>query len=99
MEVEQQKLDEIATVSNSMLELKIQQSTLHQEKIVQLQTNCDRLKKMRLEEYDKTSKELDEKEKELCRKTNQLVQELVSTCDDTPFHKALIKILGNLKGK
>lgn len=42
--------------------------------------------------------ELEAKERELCKKTNQLVDELVDTCDDTPFHKALIKILGNMKG-
>ena len=43
--------------------------------------------------------EMDAKERELCKKTNQLVDELVDTCDETPFHKALIKILGNMKGE
>ena len=53
---------------------------------------------MRLEHYKQMSQELDEKERELCKKTKQLVDDLVATCDDTPFYKALIKILGNLKG-
>ena len=42
--------------------------------------------------------ELDNKERELCKRTNQLIQELVETCENTPFHKALLKILGNMKG-
>ena len=54
---------------------------------------------MRLEEYKKKTKELDKKERAHCRRTNQLMEELVETCDETPFHKALIKILGNMKGK
>lgn len=41
---------------------------------------------------------MDEREKELCRKTNKLVDELMDTCDETPFHQALLNILGNLKG-
>lgn len=58
------------------------------------------MKKLQLDEFKAKKSELDEKEKELCRKTNQLVEELASTCDDgTPFHKSLLKVLGNLKGK
>ena len=57
------------------------------------------VKKKRIEEYKQMAKELDAKERELCKRTSQLVDELVDTCEDTPFHKALIKILGNLKGK
>lgn len=51
-----------------------------------------------MEVYKEKSLQLDEKERELCRKTNQLVEDLAATCEDTPFHKALIKILKNMKG-
>lgn len=54
--------------------------------------------KLRLEEYRGRTVEMDEREKELCLKTNQLVDELVTTCEETPFHKALLHILGNMKG-
>lgn len=81
-----------------MLDLKKKQKDLNEEKNVNLRTKCEQVKKLRLEAYKQKSNELDAKERELCRKTNQLVDELVAICDDTPFHKALIKILGNLKG-
>lgn len=82
----------------TLLDLKKKQWDLNAEKTVNLRTKCEMVKKMRLEAYKAKTNELDAKERELCRKTNQLVDELVATCDDTPFHKALIKILGNLKG-
>ena len=56
------------------------------------------MRKIRLQQYKEKSQELDKKERELCRRTKQLVDELASTCDDTPFHKALIQLLGNFKG-
>ena len=82
----------------TLLDLKKKQADLNAEKTIQLRTKCELVKKLRIEAYKKKTLELDEKERELCRKTNRLVDELVATCDDTPFHKALIKILGNLKG-
>lgn len=85
-------------MSITMLDLKKKQKDLNEEKNVNLRTKCEQVKKLRLEAYKQKSNELDAKERELCRKTNQLVDELVAICDDTPFHKALIKILGNLKG-
>ena len=81
-----------------MLDLKKKQKDLNDEKAVHLRTKCELIKKMRLASYKEKSDALDAKERELCRKTNQLVDELVAECDDTPFHQALIKILGNLKG-
>lgn len=81
-----------------MLELKKRQGQLAQEKSNLLKEKCDRSKKQRIEQYKRQTAEIDEKERELCRKTNQLVEELVNTCDDTPFHKALIQILSNMKG-
>lgn len=63
-----------------------------------MKEKCMRLKKLRMEDYKQQSMKMDEKERELRRKTNQLVDDLVKTCDDTPFHNALIQILGNLKG-
>ena len=95
---EQTKLDTIAEMSITLLELKKKQSDLNAEKSVHLRTKCELVKKMRLDAYRQKANELDAKERELCRKTNQLVDELVAICDDTPFHKALLKILGNLKG-
>ena len=68
------------------------------ENAVNLRNQCERVKEMRLEVYKQKSQQISEKERELCRKTNQLVEELVATCDDTPFHQSLIKILKNLKG-
>lgn len=78
--------------------LKTQRLKLNESKAIQALNSCERLKRMRIEEYKKKNKDLDAKEKELCRQTNKLVEELVATCDDSPFHEALIKILGNLKG-
>ena len=51
-----------------------------------------------MDQYKEMAAVLDAKERELCKKTNQLVDELVDSCDESPFHKALIKILGNMKG-
>ena len=56
------------------------------------------VKKLRLQELENKSQELQEKERALSRKTTDLVDELVAACDDSPFQKALIKILRNLKG-
>lgn len=85
-------------MSCTLLDLKKKQSSLLVESNQQMKTKCDMVRKTRLQQYKEKSKELDQKERELCRKTNQLVDELVSTCDETPFHQALIKILRNLKG-
>ena len=63
-----------------------------------MKEKCDRQKRMSMEEYKGKTAEMDEREKELCQKTNKLVDELVDTCGDTPFHKALIELLRNLKG-
>ena len=63
-----------------------------------LKDKCEMVKKKRIEQYKQMAIALDAKERELCKKTNQLVDKLADTCDDTPFHKALIKILGNMKG-
>lgn len=54
---------------------------------------------LRLEEYKQKSIEMDEKERALCRHTNKLIDQLVDCSDGTPFQKALIQILGNMKGK
>lgn len=64
-----------------------------------MESKCEKMKKLRLSEYKKKASELDEKERNLRKKTNQLVDEVVANSDDTPFHEALIKVLGNLKGK
>lgn len=98
-EAESQKLDTISELSSRLLDLKKTHSWLLEQKVKNLKTKCHRLKKVRIEEYKAKSNELDEKEREICRKTTKLVDELASTCDDTPFHKALLKILENLKGK
>ena len=86
-------------MSSSLVDLRKKHSALLVERSNQMRTKCDMVKKRRLEEYKQKSNDFDKKERELCLKTNQLVDELVSTCDDTPFHKALIKILRNLKSK
>ena len=96
--VENDKLDKIESISNNMLALKIQQAKLEKERIVQLQNKFDQVKQLRIEDYRQRKTELDEKERQLSRKTTQLVEELAATCEDTPFHKSLLKILGNLKG-
>ena len=95
---EQDKLEEIARLSTSLIDLRTQKSQIMGEGYVHLQTKCDLVKKKRMEQYKQMSAALDAKERELCKKTNQLVDELVDSCDDTPFHKALLKILGNMKG-
>ena len=97
-EIENKKLDDIESISNNMLELKIQQAKLEKERIVQLKNKCAQVKQLRIDDYRKRKTDLDEKERELSRKTTQLVAELAATCEDTPFHKALLKILSNLKG-
>ena len=97
-EVEQKKLDEISLLSASLVELRKRQGQLDDERNNLMKEKCDRVRKIRLEEYKGKSNDLDEKEKELILKTNQLADELVNTCDKTPFHQALINILGNLKG-
>lgn len=97
-EVEQQKLDKISSLSANLIELKKRQLRLEDERNNLMKEKCSRLKKLKLEEHRGKTTEADEKEKELCRKTNQLVNEVVDACDDTPFHNALIEILGNLKG-
>lgn len=63
-----------------------------------MKSKSEIVRKKRLEEYKEKNKELDKTERNLCRKTNQLMEELVSASDDSPFNKALIKILGNMKG-
>lgn len=98
-EIENTKLDEIESISNNMLELKIQQAKLEKERIVQIKNKCNQVKQLRIDDYRKRKTDLDEKERELSRKTTKLVEELAATCEDTPFHKALLKILGNLKGE
>ena len=85
-------------MSSTLMDLNKKRSALEAEKKTQLRTKCEVVRKMRIESYKQKATELEIKERELCRKTNQLVDELVEHCDDTPFNKALIKILGNLKG-
>lgn len=95
---EKEKLDRIYDISLSLLALNKTKSQLMADHTRQMQEKCDLLKRNRIQEYKNQRQELDAKERELCRKTNQLAAELVDTSDDTPFQKALIKILGNLKG-
>lgn len=97
-EAEGRKLDEISNMSGSLLDLKKKKSAILSERSKNMQTKSDMVKKLRLEEYKQKSKDLDDRERDLCRKTNQLVDEFVATCDNSPFHKSLIKILNNLKG-
>ena len=97
-EEEQEKIETIAKLSSSLLELKKKQSILHEENANKLKTKCELLKKKRIEEYRQKTVELDAKERELRRKTNRLVDDLVETCGNTEFHKALIKILRDFKG-
>ena len=98
-EVEQEKLDNISSLSSNLLELKKRQGQLEVEKNNIMKDKCERLRKLRLEEYKGKTKELDAREIELRRKTNQVVDEFVNSCDDSPFHRALVQILGNFKGK
>ena len=97
-EVEVAKLNSISEMSTSLLDLKKKICSLNLKQKEELKDKCEMVKKSRLEEYKTKSHELQEKERELTRKTNELVDELVATCEDTPFHDALIKILRNLKG-
>lgn len=85
-------------MSSCVLDIKKKQASLSAERTLRMKTKLETIKKKRLEEYNMKTNAMNEKEKALCRKTNQLVDELVLACDDTPFHKALVKILGNLKG-
>lgn len=95
---ENEKLDKISAMSNCIIDLKKHQAKLVAEKDSLVKEKCLRLKKMRMEEHKQKTSELDEKERELCRQTNQLVDDFINTSDNTPFHNALVHILGNLKG-
>ena len=97
-EVEQGKLDKISSLASSLLELKKKQCELANEKNNLMKEAFEKQKSLRLKEYQEQSVEMDEREKELCKKTNQLLADLVSTSDESPFNKALIQILGNMKG-
>ena len=98
LEAEQSKLEKLSVLSTSILELNQRQCQLNEEKDEIMKQKYDKLKKMRLEEYKLKSAEIDEKERELCRQTNHLMDELINTGDDSNFHKALIQILSNMKG-
>ena len=63
-----------------------------------MKDKCEEIKKFRMEEHRQKSNDLSEKERALTRKTNQLIDDLMAECEDTPFHKALIRILKNVKG-
>ena len=80
------------------MDLRKKHANLLVERSKQMKTKSDMVRNRRLQEYKDKSNDYDKKERELCRKTNQLVDELVSICDDSPFQKALIKSLRNLKG-
>lgn len=94
---ERSMLDQISELTTRLLDLKKTQSWLNDQRAKSLKTKCLRMKKLQLDEYKAKNIELDDREKELCRKTNQLMADLTSTCDNTPFQKSLIKILQNLK--
>lgn len=98
-EVEQENLDKISTLSNSLLEKKKRLSQLEKEKETMLHEKFSRLKNLRQEENNSKATDMDDKERELCRRTNQVVSEFVQSCDETRFNKTLINVLGNLKGK
>lgn len=98
MEVEQEKLKNLLELSSCLNDLKTKQNKMEVERTIQMKTKCEMMKNMRLEEFKQKSNTMSEKEKELCQKTNRLLDELVAACDDSPFHKALIKVLGNMKG-
>lgn len=98
-DAELEKLNRISTMSASMIDLKKKHSSLMEE-IVRLMKKKDEIEKNRkMQKYKEQNQKLDEKERELCRKTNQLLQELASCSDESPFNKALINLLGNMKGK
>lgn len=98
-ELGNEKLDQIASLSSSLVDLKTRQEKLEQEKNRLAKEKCQKLKEMKMADFNQKSMDMDEKERELCRKTNKLVDDFLSKCDDSPFHKALIHILNNLKGK
>lgn len=98
-EAESEKLDQISSISSSLLELKKRYSKLAEEKENLMRDKLIRLKKNRIEEHKQKASQLDEKERELCRRTNELVDKLLKTSDDSPFHRALMDVLGNMKGK
>lgn len=98
-EVEQEKLDKISTLSVSLLDLKKSLKKLENDKNTLMHEKCSRMKKLRQEDYNRKTTDMDEKEKELCRRTNQLVDDLVEACDESRFNKALVQVLRNLKGK
>ena len=83
-------------MSASLLDLKKKEAELAKERTSQ--DKGEMAKNLRLQEYKNKRQELQEKERDLSQKTNDLVDELVDSCEDTPFHKALIKNLKNLKG-
>ena len=85
-------------MSASLLDLKKKQLEVDKERTRHIKDKCEIVKNLRLQEFKNKSQELKDKERDLSRKTNDLVDELVASCDDTPFHRALIKILRNLKG-
>lgn len=91
-------MEHISQLSSSLLDLKKKKDNIQKETTLHLKNKCDLVKKKRIEEYKVMTTEINAKERELCRKTNQLVDELVDACDDTPFQKALMKVLTNLKG-
>ena len=96
---ENEKLDQISSLSTSILELRKRHAQLSIEKENLMKDKCLKFKEARIAEFEQKTTAIDEKERELCRKTKQLVDDLFGTCEDTPFHKALIQILSNLKGK
>lgn len=98
-EAENNKLEKISAISATLLELKKRHGRLAEEKENLMREKFLKLKRSRLEEYRQKAADMDEKEKELCRKTNELLDDLIQTCDDTPFQRALVEILGNLRGK
>ena len=97
-ELGNEKLDKIASLSSSLVDLKLRQEKLLQEKDKLMKEKSLKIKASRIAEFNQKTTEMDEKERDLCRKTNQLVDDFVQNCDDSPFQKALINILNNLKG-
>lgn len=98
IDLELEKMDQISALSTSLFELKKRQRQLSEEKEVLMKEKWERLKKLRILQFKNRNSDMDEREREQCRKTNQLLDEFVSTCDGTPFHNALIQILSNMKG-
>lgn len=98
LEVEQEKLNRISSLSSNLVELKKRQSQLQVQKKKISEDKCSKLQKLRQEEMRGRTNEMDENEKELCRSTNRLVDEFINTCDDSAFNKTLVNVLGNMKG-